>query len=113
MLSQRVTEIKKSSYYLFAKRGMDIISSILLLIFFSPLIILIGIAIKLDSKGPILADTPKRVGQNGKLFRMYKFRSMFIGAHDILHNDPKYKELLNQYKKNSYKLDINEDPRIT
>lgn len=111
MLSQRITEIKKSSYYLFAKRGMDIISSILLLIFFSPLIILIGIAIKLDSKGPILADTPKRVGQNGKLFKMYKFRSMVENAHEILRENPKYSNLYNVYKKGSYKL--KDDPRIT
>ena len=38
---------------------------------------------------------------------------MFIGAHDILHNNPKYKDLLEKYKKNSYKLAIGEDPRIT
>jgi|SRR3989344_257270 len=99
--------------YIFIKRFIDILSSLFGLVILFPLLFLIAIAIKLDSSGPILADTPKRVGQNGKLFRMYKFRSMFIGAHDILHNDPKYKELLNQYKKNSYKLDINEDPRIT
>lgn len=92
---------------------MDIILSLIGIIFLSPFLILISIAIKLDSSGSILADTPKRVGFKGKLFRMYKFRSMFVGAHDILHNDPKYKDLLEKYKKNSYKLDMDEDPRIT
>lgn len=99
--------------YGFIKRLMDFVCSLMAVIVLSPILFLVSIAIKLDSHGPILADTPKRVGQQGKLFRMYKFRSMFIGAHDILHNDPKYKDLLEKYKKNSYKLDINEDPRIT
>lgn len=92
---------------------MDIVLSLVGIIALSPVLILTSLAIKLDSPGPVLADTPKRVGKNGKLFRMYKFRSMFVGAHDILHNDPKYKDLLEKYKKNSYKLDMDEDPRIT
>lgn len=99
--------------YDFTKRFMDIVLSLVGIIALSPVLILTSLAIKLDSPGPVLADTPKRVGKNGKLFRMYKFRSMFVGAHDILHNDPKYKELLEKYKKNSYKLDMDEDPRIT
>lgn len=111
MANVQVTEIKKSGIYLFAKRAMDIASSIFLLIFFSPIIIIIAIAIKLDSKGPILADTPRRVGKNGKLFKMYKFRSMVENAHEILRENPKYSNLYNAYKKGSYKL--KDDPRIT
>lgn len=107
----QITEIKKSDFYLYAKRMMDIISSILLLLTFSPLILIIAIAIKLDSKGPVLADTPKRVGKNGKLFKMFKFRSMVENAHEILREDPKYLKLYNAYKKGSYKL--KDDPRIT
>ena len=90
---------------------MDIVSSIFLLVLFSPVIIIIAIAIKLDSKGPILADTPKRVGKDGKLFKMYKFRSMVENAHQILRGNPKYAKLYNVYKKGSYKL--KDDPRIT
>lgn len=111
MASVQVTEIKKSDFYLFAKRAMDIASSILLLTLFSPIIIIITVAIKLDSRGPILADTPKRVGRNGKLFKMYKFRSMVENAHEILRENPKYANLFNAYKKGSYKL--KDDPRIT
>ena len=111
MPTVQVTEIKKSEFYLLAKRTVDIASSIFLLAFFSPIIIAIAIAIKLDSRGPILADTPRRVGKNGKLFKMYKFRSMVENAHEILRENPKYSNLFNAYKKGSYKL--KDDPRIT
>lgn len=90
---------------------MDIASSLFLLIFFFPLILVIAIAIKLTSKGPILADTPQRVGRNGKLFKMYKFRSMVENAHDMLRDNPQYSKLYDVYKKGSYKL--KNDPRIT
>lgn len=111
MFDTDVTEIKKSIYFAFGKRMMDIIFSILMLTFFAPLILIIAIAIRLDSKGPVLADTPRRVGRNGKLFKMYKFRSMVENAHDILRENPKYSNLYNVYKKGSYKL--KNDPRIT
>lgn len=111
MSNVQVTEVKKSNFYLFAKRAMDIISSIFLLIFFFPIIIVIAIAIKLDSRGPILADTPQRVGRNGKLFKMYKFRSMVENAHEMLRDNPRYSKLYDVYKKGSYKL--KNDPRIT
>ncbi len=99
--------------YDFLKRVIDIIGGICGLIVFSPLFLVIALMIKYSSKGPILAPTPMRVGKNGKLFYMYKFRSMYENAHELLHNDPKYKELLEKYRKNSYKLSIDEDPRIT
>lgn len=95
------------------KRILDVTLSIVGLVLSLPLFIIISIAIKFDSKGPIFADIPKRVTQGGKLFKMYKFRSMFVGAHEILHNNPKYRDLLIKYRKNNYKLSIKEDPRIT
>ncbi len=111
MFDTEVTEIKKSTFYSFAKRLMDVVSSLLLLVIFFPIIIIIAVAIRLDSRGPILADTPQRVGRNGKLFKMYKFRSMVENAHEILRENPKYSRLYNVYKKGSYKL--KDDPRIT
>src|SRR3989344_7005940 len=101
------------SLYDLVKRLLDITLSIIALIITVPLFAIIALAIKLDSKGPVFADIPLRVTKNGRLFKMYKFRSMFIGAHDILHNDPKYRHLLEIYRKNNYKLHIDEDPRIT
>ena len=104
-------EIKKSMVYEIVKRLTDIILSLIILILFFPIIIIVAIAIKIDSSGPILADTPERVGKNGRLFRMYKFRSMVQNAHEILRENPKFSKLFDAYKKGSYKL--KDDPRIT
>lgn len=66
------------------KRCIDFLMAILLLIVASPFMIIIAIAIKLDSKGPILFVQP-RSGKNGKIFNMYKFRSMTANndVHDF------------------------------
>jgi len=102
----------KEKRYFFAKRLLDIVLTIILLIIFSPICLITAIAIKIDSsKGPILADVPPRVGKDGKRFKIYKFRSMIPNAHQLLRKDPKFKELYKRYKKNSYKLE--KDPRIT
>lgn len=98
-------------YYEVTKRTVDIIGSILLLILFSPVMILTAIAIKLASQGPILADIPKRVGKDNNLFRIYKFRSMVTNAHNMMKSDPKFRKLYKEYKESSYKLF--KDPRIT
>lgn len=90
------------------KRLVDIIGSVVGIVLFSPIMLITAVLIKLDSPGPVFADTPKRVGRNGKLFKMYKFRSMVVGAHAMLQQNPK---LLEQYKQNSYK--IHDDPRVT
>ncbi len=98
-------------FYDFSKRVFDVILSVTLLVIFLPVIIVAAICIKLDSPGPVLADTPMRVGRQGKLFRMYKFRSMIKNAHDQLIKDPEFKKLYEEYKKGGYKL--RGDPRIT
>lgn len=105
------TEVKKSFFYEIIKRLLDILFSLVLLILFSPIILLVAITIKLDSRGPVLADTPERVGRNGSLFKMFKFRSMIQNAHEILRKNPRYSEYYAEYKKGSYKL--KDDPRIT
>ena len=104
-------EIKKSRFYEFAKRTIDLVFSIILIILFFPIILLVTIAIQLDSRGPVFADTPERVGKNGKRFKMYKFRSMVQNAHKILRQNPQYSQLFSEYKRGSYKL--KDDPRIT
>ncbi len=98
-------------YDKYLKRIIDIAGSFILLLLFLPVCLLVAVFIKLDSSGPIFADTPERVGKNGKLFKMYKFRSMVENAHALLRRDPKLRGLYEQYKRNSYKL--KEDPRVT
>ncbi len=97
--------------YNLLKRSIDIVASLVILVIFSPIFLIMPILIKMDSQGPVFADTPKRVGRNKKLFKMYKFRSMICNAHQLLKTDPKFKEVYDEYKKNSYKL--KSDPRIT
>ncbi len=97
--------------YEVAKRLLDIFGSVFLLILLSPIMLLTAIAIKIDSPGPIFADIPERVGKEGRMFRLFKFRSMIPNAQKMLMTDPRLKKLFNEYKKNNYKL--KEDPRIT
>lgn len=97
--------------YEIVKRVIDVVLSIVLGIIFFPICLLTALAIKLESPGPVFADTPPRVGKNGKTFRIYKFRSMIPNAHQLLHTDPKFKKLLEEYKRSSYKL--HKDPRWT
>lgn len=97
--------------YNLVKRLIDIIGSFIGLIFLLPLLLIVALSIKFNSQGPIFADTPMRVGKNGKLFKMYKFRSMIANAHDLLRTDPKFQALYEEYKRGSYKL--YNDPRIT
>ncbi len=98
-------------FYDFSKRILDIVGSFLLSLFFLPIGLVTAVAITLDSSGPVLADTPQRVGKEGKLFKLYKFRSMVVNAHEQLRNDPNLTKLYNEYKRNSYKL--LKDPRVT
>jgi undecaprenyl-phosphate galactose phosphotransferase len=93
------------------KRVMDIVGATFLLILFLPLSLLISILIKIDSPGPVFADVPERIGEKGKTFKMYKFRSMINNAHFLLRTDPRFKKLFDEYKRSSYKL-LN-DPRVT
>ena len=67
-----------------AKRGMDITVSSLLLVLLCPFLALIAFLIRMSSPGPALF-VQKRVGRNGELFEMYKFRSMYtrVPAYDI------------------------------
>ncbi len=66
-------------YSKFLKRAIDIVLALLLLIILSPVLLISALAIKIDSKGPIIFKQ-KRLGVNGKEFYIYKFRSMCVGA---------------------------------
>ncbi len=64
------------------KRFFDVFLSIILLILFSPVFLVVGILIKLESSGPVIF-AQKRLGKNNKIFHVYKFRSMYQNMSDI------------------------------
>ncbi|MBR2322096.1 MAG: sugar transferase [Clostridia bacterium] len=66
-------------YRCFFKRFFDILFSLLGIIVLSPILLILAVAIKLDSKGPVIFKQ-QRIGKKGKVFNIYKFRSMCVGA---------------------------------
>lgn len=89
------------------KRVIDIIGAICGIILSSPLMLLTAIAVKVDSRGPIIFKQT-RVGMNGRQFSMFKFRSMCIDAED------KKQELMEQNEVQSgLMFKMHNDPRIT
>ncbi|MGN1328884.1 MAG: sugar transferase [Eubacterium sp.] len=65
--------------YPFVKRIFDIIFSLVAIIILSPLMIIVSVAIKVDSKGPVIFKQ-ERLGKDARVFQIYKFRSMCVGA---------------------------------
>lgn len=104
-------------FYSITKRLIDIIASLVLIVLFLPIWIIIPLLIKLDSPGPIFY-TPDRVGKGGETFKMLKFRTMRMIKVDgqLVHAVnywKKDKDLYEKYKKQGWKLSLEEDPRIT
>ena len=96
-----------SYIYLFTKRAIDIVGSLLGLIFLSPLLLIVAILIKLeDPKGKIFF-TQERNGQYPKTFKMYKFRSMVHNAEELLES------LKDQNEQTGPVFKMENDPRIT
>lgn len=93
--------------YRTTKRIMDIILSSIALIVLFPVFLLIGIAIKIDSRGSVFF-AHKRIGKNGKPIYIYKFRTMLPNAEEMIQNFNE--EQMKEFKEN-YKL--KNDPRIT
>lgn len=93
--------------YEFFKRAFDLISSLIALIVFSPIFIIVAIAIRLDSDGDIVFGHT-RIGKNGKPIKVYKFRTMVKNSKEVFNNFTE--EQKREYYTN-FKLD--DDPRIT
>lgn len=100
-------EDKADKLYLAVKRILDVLLSALALVLFSPIIFLLAIIIRLDSKGAI-AFGHKRLGKDRKEIKVYKFRTMVQNADEVFNNFTK--EQKEEYYK-TFKLD--NDPRIT
>ena len=92
--------------YEICKRIIDIIGAGLGLILLSPIIAIVACAVKFTSKGQIFFSQ-KRVGKNGELFEMYKFRSMVVNAEELKENLEDKNEMSGPMFK------IKDDPRVT
>ncbi len=95
---------------LLLKRLFDLVGATLLLLVGLPLWLLIALAIKLDSRGPVFF-VQRRVGYQGRTFPCYKFRTMYVDAEDrlqkLLKTDPHAREQWERHKK------LPQDPRVT
>ena len=88
------------------KRLLDIFGSLFLLVLFAPLMLVIALAIKLTSRGPVFY-TAKRVGRMGRVFDFYKFRSMYVNA------DSRLKDVMPSNEKDGPIFKMQNDPRMT
>lgn len=92
--------------YVFFKRSLDILGSLIGLVLLSPIFFIVSALIKIESNGPIFF-VQKRVGLNGKEFNMYKFRSMVVNAEKLK------EKLKNKNEMSGPMFKIKDDPRIT
>lgn len=95
-----------SPIYAFIKRAADIMLSLYAIILLSPILLITAVAIHLESPGPAIFKQ-KRVGKGGKIFTIYKFRSMYNDAERRLEELKRN----NQIKGHMFKM--KDDPRIT
>lgn len=96
----------KSQAYKCLKRFLDIVLSGIALICLSPVFLFTAIAIRLEDGGPAIF-TQQRAGKDMQVFKMYKFRSMYVNADD------KMAELLKDNEQAGHAFKIKNDPRIT
>ena len=103
----REKTLRSHRRYWVLRRAQDIVFSLLALILLAPLALLISLAIVLDSPGDGAIFRQRRVGRDGKLFWLYKFRNMCPDAEEQLN------ELLSQNQMDGPVFKIKGDPRIT
>ncbi len=106
---------KKANRYRLLKRMVDIRVAFLFLFFMSPLMVTIGVGIKLFSAGPIFYRQT-RIGKNGKPFSMLKFRSMQVQNNPDLHREYVQKLIRENTTPRSLGMDslkLKTDPRVT
>ena len=103
----REKTLRSHRRYWVLRRAQDIVFSLLALILLAPLALLISLAIVLDSPGDGAIFRQRRVGRDGKLFWLYKFRTMCPDAEEQLN------ELLSQNQMDGPVFKMKDDPRIT
>ena len=104
---ENIEENKENlKFYEICKRGIDIIGAGSGLLLLSPVIAIVSCAVKFTSKGPIFFSQ-KRVGKNGQLFDMYKFRSMVVNAEELK------EKLKHKNEMSGPMFKMKDDPRVT
>lgn len=100
-------KVKGNFMYSFTKRAFDIFASLIAIIILAIPMFIVGLLVKMSSKGPAIYVS-KRVGKNGKVFNMYKFRSMYQDA------DERLSDLLGKNEvEGGITFKMKNDPRIT
>ena len=114
-MSSRRKHDKHRIYYA-VKRILDIFFSITLLILFSPIILITALLLKITSPGPVFVEKEnlhmKRMGKHGKIFRLYKFRSMMVKADVLEKTDPRFRHVYKE-KRTAGNYKSRHDTRIT
>jgi len=105
--------VQEPLLYAWAKRCFDIVVSLLLLLAFSPLLVVIALLIRLDSPGPAIFRQ-RRVGKGGQEFTLYKFRSMHHKADEGVHRLFARKYIRGQGETDEHgRYKPKSDPRVT
>lgn len=99
-------DYKRGVAYELMKRSIDILGGVFGIILLIPLFIIISLAIKIESKGPVFF-IQKRCGKDGRIFKMFKFRSMVCNAEE------KLGDLMHLNEMSGPVFKIKNDPRIT
>ena len=96
--------------YRFTKRALDIVGSLLLIVATAPLLLLLAVAIRIDSPGPVIYRQT-RLGRAGRAFPCFKLRSMYAGEDDRIHR--RHVEYLIEHSATVVAERLPDDPRIT
>lgn len=100
--------VSPAGWKLATKRVADVFASSLLLVLLAPLLLLIGLLVKVTSRGPVLFKH-ERVGKGGQRFRLWKFRTMAVGTHERIWGDEQRRA---EFIANGFKLSAR-SPEIT
>lgn len=100
------SDYKRGFAYELMKRFIDVLGAVFGIILLLPIFIIVSLAIKIESEGPVLF-IQKRCGKDGRIFKMYKFRSMVCNAEE------KLEDLMHMNEMSGPVFKIKNDPRIT
>jgi lipopolysaccharide/colanic/teichoic acid biosynthesis glycosyltransferase len=103
----RSEQLHRKKLYWILRRGQDILFSSVALLLLSPVMLILALAIYLDDPHGSPVFSQIRCGRDGKLFKMYKFRSMYMDAEERL------KDILDENEMDGPAFKMKDDPRIT